>query len=57
MLAAIIDLTQTRRRFGYRRIHELLRPTFPGINHKRINRLYSIANLAVRRRKKAKRKV
>ncbi len=39
------------------RIHDLLRPTFPGINHKRIYRLYSDANLAVRKRKKAKRPV
>lgn len=53
--AAIIDLAQARRRFGYRRIHDMLRPTFPGINHKRIYRLYSDANLAVRKRKKAKR--
>ena len=53
--AAIIDLAQARRRFGYRRIHDMLRPVFPGINHKRIYRLYSNANLAVRERKKAKR--
>lgn len=53
--AAIIDLAQARRRFGYRRIHDLLRPAFPGINHKRVYRLYSIANLAVRKRRKAKR--
>jgi putative transposase len=53
--AAIIDLAQARRRFGYRRIHDLLRPAFPGINHKRVYRLYSDANLAVRKRRKAKR--
>jgi putative transposase len=44
-----------RRRFGYRRMHDLLRPEFPGVNHKRVYRLYSEANLAVRKRKKAKR--
>jgi hypothetical protein len=44
-------------RFGYRRIHDLRRPELPGVNHKRIYRLYSVANLAVRRRKKAKRPV
>jgi putative transposase len=55
--AAIIDLAQARRRFGYRRIHDLLRPEFPAVNHKRVYRLYSIANLAVRKRKKAKRPV
>jgi putative transposase len=26
----IIDIAQARRRFGYRRIHDLLRPEFPG---------------------------
>jgi putative transposase len=53
--AAIVDLAQARRRFGYRRIHDMLRPVFPGINHKRVYRLYSNANLAVKKRKKAKR--
>jgi putative transposase len=53
--AAIIKIAQARRRFGYRRIHDLLRPEFPDVNHKRIYRLYSAANLAVRKRKKAKR--
>ena len=55
--AAIIDIAQMRRRFGYRRIHDLLRPKFPQVNHKRIYRLYSEANLAVRKRKKAKRPI
>ena len=53
--AAIIDIAQVRRRFGYRRIHDLLRPEFPDVNHKRVYRLYSAAKLAVRKRKKAKR--
>lgn len=44
-----------RRRFGYRRIHDLLRPQFPGVNHKRVYRLYTQANLTVRKRRKAKR--
>jgi putative transposase len=35
--------------------HDMLRPEFPGVNHKRVYRLYSEANLAVRRRKKVKR--
>ena len=30
--AAIIDIAQARRRFGYRRIHDLLRPEFPQVN-------------------------
>ena len=44
-----------RRRFGYRRVHDVLRADFPGVNHKRIYRLYKAADLAVRKRKKAKR--
>jgi putative transposase len=51
----IVEIAHTRRRFGYRRIHDLLRPEFPGVNHKRVYRLYSEANLAVRRRKKVRR--
>lgn len=53
--AAIIDIAQVRRRFGYRRIHDLLRPTHPNMNHKRFYRLYSAAKLSVEKRKKAKR--
>ena len=52
--AKIVEIAQQRRRFGYRRIHDLLRPIFPGINHKKIYRLYSEANLTVKRRRKAK---
>ena len=48
----ILDIAHARRRFGYRRIHDLIRPEFPGVNHKRVYRLYKDANLAVRRRKK-----
>ncbi|MCP5235741.1 MAG: IS3 family transposase [Zoogloeaceae bacterium] len=52
---AIVDIAHQRRRFGYRRIHDLLRPDFPGVNHKRVYRLYKAAKLAVKRRRKAKR--
>ena len=51
----IIEIAHARRRFGYRRIHDLLRPEYPALNHKRVYRLYSEANLAVRRRKKVRR--
>jgi putative transposase len=51
----IIEIAQVRRRFGYRRIHDLLRPQFPSVNHKRVYRLYTQANLPVRKRRKAKR--
>ena len=53
--AKIVEIAQVRRRFGYRRIHDLQRPEFPGVNHKRVYRLYSQAQLAVRKRKKVRR--
>ena len=53
--ARIIELAQVRRRFGYRRLHDLLRPEYPAVNHKKVYRLYREANLAVRRRKKIRR--
>lgn len=53
--AKIVEIAQVRRRFGYRRIHDLLRPQFPGVNHKRVYRLYSQAQLAVRKRKRVRR--
>ena len=51
----IVEIAHARRRFGYRRIHDLLRPEHPSINHKRVYRLYKAADLAVRKRRKAKR--
>jgi putative transposase len=53
--ARIVELAHQRRRFGYRRIHDLLRAEGRHVNHKRVWRLYSEAKLAVRRRKKIKR--
>ncbi len=52
----MVEIAQVRRRFGYRSIHDLLRPQFPGVNHKRIYRLYSQAQLAVRKCKKQRRR-
>ena len=51
----IVENAQARRRFGYGRVHDMLRPEFSGVNHKRVYRLYSASNLAVRKRKKTKR--
>ena len=51
----IKTIALVRRRFGYRRVHDVLRVDFPGVNHKRVYRLYKAADLAVRKRKKAKR--
>ena len=53
----IIAIAHVHRRFGYRRIHDLLRPQLPSVNHKRVYRLYRQANLAVRRSMKSKRPV
>lgn len=53
--AKIVEIAQVRRRFGYRRIHDLLRRQFPGVYYKRVYRLYSQAQLAVRKRKKVRR--
>ena len=36
----IVQIAHTRRRFGYRRVHDLLRLDFPGVNHKRVYRYF-----------------
>jgi putative transposase len=41
-----VELAQERRRFGYRRIHALLRRDGFEVNHKRVYRLYREANRA-----------
>ena len=51
----IVDLAHKRRRWGYRMIHDVLRPQYPGINHKRVYRLYTAEGLSIRKRKKTKR--
>ena len=51
----IVELAHQRRRWGYRMIHDVLRPQYPGINHKRVYRLYTAENLSIRKRKKSKR--
>ena len=43
-----------RRRFGYRRVHQLLRREGAEVNHKKVYRLYREADLAVRKRKRRK---
>lgn len=48
----IAEIAGERRRFGYRRIHALLRREGVAANHKRVFRLYQEAGLAVRRRRK-----
>jgi len=51
----IVDLAHKRRRWGYRMIHDVLRPQYPGINHKRVYRLYTAEGLSIRKRRKTKR--
>jgi len=43
-------LAQVRRRFGYRRLHVLLRREGHAVNRKRVQRLYREERLTVRRR-------
>ena len=49
------DLAHQRRRFGYRRLHILLRCEGITINRKQTQRLYREESLTVRRRKGRKR--
>jgi len=53
--ARIVELAYQRRRFGYRRIHDLLAREGHAVNHKRVWRLYKLNELSVRKRRKAKR--
>ena len=54
MADRLIELANERRRFGYPRLHVLLRREGFKANHKRVYRLYSNAGLAVRKRKRRK---
>lgn len=51
----IVELAHARRRFGYRRIHDLLAREGHEVNHKRVWRLYKMNELSVRKRRKARR--
>ncbi|MGI4733370.1 MAG: IS3 family transposase [Janthinobacterium lividum] len=53
----LCELAQQRRRFGYRRLHILLRRDGVTINRKKTQRLYREEGLTVRRRKGRKRAV
>src|SRR5215216_1585011 len=50
-------IAHERRRFGYRRLHVLLKPEGYVINHKKLFRLYREEKLAVRRRGGRKRAI
>lgn len=53
--ARLRELADQRRRFGYRRLHVLLRQEGHALNRKKTQRLYREAGLAVRRRKSRRR--
>jgi putative transposase len=53
--ARLRELAEQRRRFGYRRLHVLLRLEGHGLNRKKTQRLYREEGLAVRRRKSRRR--
>jgi putative transposase len=55
MSTRIVELAHERRRFGYRRIADMLRADGAHINDKRVYRLYRLADLAVRKRRGKKR--
>jgi hypothetical protein len=47
--ARLVELAREKPRFGYRRLHVLLRPSGELVNHKRVHRVYREAGLALRR--------
>ena len=51
----IVQTAHAHRRWGYRMIHDVLRPQYPRINHKRLYRIYTAEALSIRKRKKTKR--
>jgi putative transposase len=48
----LVELAREKPRFGYRRLHVLLRRTGEAVNHKRVHRLYREAGLSLRRKKR-----
>lgn len=48
------ELAEVRRRFGYRRLHVMLKREGFHVNHKRIHRLYREEGLSLRRRRRKK---
>jgi putative transposase len=52
LVARLRELAAVKRRYGYRRLHVLLRREGFVVNRKRVQRLYREAGLTVRRRKR-----
>jgi putative transposase len=52
LMTLLIDLAGRWRRFGYRRLHIMLKRQGKAVNHKRVYRLYCEAGLGIRRKRK-----
>lgn len=50
--ARLVELAREKPRFGYRRLHVLLRRSGEVVNHKRVHRVYRDAGLMLRRKKR-----
>jgi putative transposase len=48
----LVELAREKPRFGYRRLHVLLRRSGEQVNHKRLHRVYCEAGLMIRRKKR-----
>jgi putative transposase len=48
----LVELAREKPRFGYRRLHVLLRRSGERVNHKRVHRIYREAGLMIRRKKR-----
>jgi putative transposase len=48
----LVELAREKPRFGYRRLHVLLRRSGERVNHKRLHRIYCEAGLRIRRKKR-----
>ncbi len=48
----LVELAREKPRFGYRRLHVLLRRSGENVNHKRLHRVYREAGLMIRRKKR-----
>ena len=48
----LVELAREKPRFGYRRLHVLLRRNGEAVNHKRVHRVYRESGLSIRRRKR-----
>ena len=48
----LVELAREKPRFGYRRLHVLLRRSGEDVNHKRVHRVYLEAGLSIRRKKR-----